>query len=184
MDELTALVASAARGDERAFEALVRRYQARTLAIAIGIVRDADDARDVCQEAWIKVHRALPSFDGRSRFFTWLYRIVTNLAIDFLRRHRKTSELDEATMAADERSDPARRLAARQEGRLVCAALDAMSPLHRSTLVLREVEGLSYAEIAETLGCPIGTVMSRLFHARQKLAAELSSLRRPLDLAA
>jgi len=181
----TLLVESARHGDAAAFRALVIRHQRKAYAVALGVVRDPDDARDVCQEAFIKVYRGLAGFDGNSQFFTWLYRIVVNLSIDHLRRRRtERVELDEtrALESSDDAgeivpqqltSDPARALAQRELREQIGSALDRLSHAHRTVLVLRELNGLSYKEIAVEMRCSVGTVMSRLFHARKKMQAFL-----------
>jgi RNA polymerase sigma-70 factor (ECF subfamily) len=187
------LIASAQRGNDAAFCELVRRHQKKALAVALGIVRDADDARDLCQEAFLRAHRGLADFDGQAQFSTWLYRIVVNQCIDHLRRRRPDRvELDESMAAGDlselpppsKRFDPARALERRELGQRIADALDRLSPAHRTVLVLREVQGLSYKEIADAMGCSIGTVMSRLFHARKKAQQLLVEYRQWEALAA
>ena len=174
------LVVRAASGDIRAFEELVRRHERRAYTVAYGVVRDADDAREVAQDAFLRVHRHLKDFEGGASFTTWLYRIVHNLAIDLLRRRDPGravafEEHTDLTGAAEEwlprrgESDP---FAALDRAKLVAVmqrALDELPPHHRAAIVLREVEGLSYEEIAEAMEVPKGTVMSRLFHARRKM---------------
>jgi RNA polymerase sigma-70 factor (ECF subfamily) len=188
------LIASARRGNDAAFCELVRRHQKKALAVALGIVRDPDDARDLCQEAFLRAVRGLGDFDGQAQFSTWLYRIVVNQCIDHLRRRRPDRvELDEG-IAADgdlselpppsKRFDPARALERRELGHRIADALDRLSPAHRTVLVLREVQGLSYKEIAESMRCSIGTVMSRLFHARKKAQLLLAEYREVQSLAA
>jgi RNA polymerase sigma-70 factor (ECF subfamily) len=187
------LVAKARRGDDAAFCELVRRHQQKALAVAVGIVRDPDDARDLCQEAFLRAHRGLADFDGQAQFSTWLYRIVVNQCIDHLRRRRPDRvELDEAIGESDlselpppsKGFDPARVLARRELGQRIADALDHLSPAHRTVLVLREVQGLSYKEIADAMRCSIGTVMSRLFHARRKAQQLLADYRQAEALAA
>lgn len=173
------LVEAARRGSQPAFRSLLERHQKRAFKVALGVVRDGDDAREVCQEAFLRVHKNLAAFDDRAQFTTWLHRIVVNLSIDFLRR-RRTVRLDaDAAMAIDENAepvmaqpldfDPERRCAARELGEQLKRALAVLTPAHRTILILREVEDLSYEEIAQTLSIPIGTVMSRLFHARKHM---------------
>lgn len=172
------LIARARRGDARAFRLLVERHQRRVVAIALGMVRNRQDALDVAQEAFLRVHCALGSFDGQSQFSTWLYRIVHNLCIDHLRRRRIEVEFDERDAslrpAPAVGDDPARAVADRELRARFVTALETLSPAHRAVLTLREVEGLSYQQIAEVVGCSIGTVMSRLFHARRNLQRELA----------
>jgi RNA polymerase sigma-70 factor (ECF subfamily) len=190
------LVEDARRGDADAFRQLVLRHQRKAYAVALGIVHDADEARDICQEAFLKAHRNLATFEGDSQFFTWLYRIVTNLCIDHLRRRRgEKLEFDEAVAtddAGDESGisprrlgfDPGRALADKELRARLHDALGKLSPTHRTVLVLREVEGLSYQEMADVMKCSIGTIMSRLFHARKKMQAMLIEYRSTADPAA
>ncbi len=152
------------------------------------MVRDENDAKDLVQEAFLRVYRGLDKFQGGSSFFTWFYRIVTNLAIDFMRKPgRKETEHDDARAkpdAADEadfpfvsRIDGAEPLDVvhRQElGERLRVALDALPPYHRGVVLMREVEGMSYEEMAEAMKVSKGTIMSRLFHARQKLQKALA----------
>jgi RNA polymerase sigma-70 factor (ECF subfamily) len=187
-EEDRALIESAQRGDRTAFRRLVERHQRRAFAIALGMVRDENDARDLVQEAFLRVYRGLDRFQGGSSFFTWFYRIVTNLAIDFMRRPgRKETEHDDRRTqldAADEadfpfvaRIDGAEPLDAIHRQELAArlrAALDALPPYHRGVIMMREVEGMSYEEMAEAMSVSKGTIMSRLFHARQKLQRALA----------
>lgn len=169
--------------DQGAFCQLLQMYQNRIYAVALGIVRNPEDARDVCQEAFLKAYRSLGTFQKTARFYTWLYRIVINTALDHLRtRHRREQPLDEQQpdtgddlLAERLPFDPARAFADKELRKHILDALDTLPAPHRVVLVLREVEGLSYAEIASIVGCPIGTVMSRLFHARKKMQELLIS---------
>jgi RNA polymerase sigma-70 factor (ECF subfamily) len=158
-------------------------------------VHDPDDARDICQEAFLKAHKNLATFEGGAQFFTWLYRIVTNLCIDHLRKKRgqqvefddaqSHSEPDEGGIAPHRTGfDPARALSDKELREHISAALAQLSPSHRAVLVMREVEGLSYQEMADALGCSIGTIMSRLFHARKKMQTMLLEYRRAATPAA
>jgi RNA polymerase sigma-70 factor (ECF subfamily) len=190
------LVDAARRGDAKAFRTLVERYQRKAYAVALGIVHDPDEARDVVQEAFIKVHRNLATFEGDAHFFTWMYRIVMNQCIDQLRKRRgERIEFDEAQSTDDAGDDtgiaprrlgfdPARALADKELRERMHAALDQLSPAHRTVLVLREVEGMSYQEMAEVMEVSIGTIMSRLFHARKKMQALLLAYRKSEDPAA
>ncbi len=177
------LVARARTGDDEAFRQLVVRHQRRLFQLALGVVGDRDEAMDVVQEAFVKIHRHLDGFKGDAAFTTWSHRIAANLAIDALRR-RKRHEADELgendlTDADDEaplgeRAPEAQRLVLRGElGARIAAALETLSENHRVILVMREVDGLSYEELSETLKIPKGTVMSRLFHARHRLQEAL-----------
>jgi RNA polymerase sigma-70 factor (ECF subfamily) len=174
------LVERARGGDAVAFRALVERHQRKAFAVALGLLRHREDAMDVCQDAFLRAHRGLASFDGNAQFFTWLYRIIYNLCIDQLRRRRfeqvsiddadARGELEAPTTSED---DPVRRVNREELRARLDAALQELSPAHRAVLVLREVQGLSYKEIADVVGCQIGTVMSRLFHARKNLEKAL-----------
>src|SRR5882762_5061229 len=150
------LVEAAKRGDREAFRTLFERYHRRAYALAFGVLRHQDDALDVVQDAFIKAHKYLDKFEGNSSFYTWLYRIVMNLAIDHLRKHRRVKpvELDE-TRVGDEATDdtfipkilggnPGRALADKEIRTRIDQALDELSENHRSVLVMRELEGLSY----------------------------------------
>jgi RNA polymerase sigma-70 factor (ECF subfamily) len=179
------LVLQAQRGDSAAFRTLVQRHQRRAFAIAVAMVQDEDDALEVVQEAFLRVHRGLDSFHGGSSFFTWLYRIVTNLSIDLLRKPaRREAELspsrrqveDEGQipcLARLENADPLGSAENRELQLRIQAALDALPPYHRGVILMREVEGMSYEEMAQAMGVSKGTIMSRLFHARQKLMRAL-----------
>ena len=173
-----ALVDRAARGDRDAFGVLVRQHQDRVFNIAYQVVRNREDALDVGQEAFVKAFASLPSFKGESSFTTWIHRITVNLAIDCLRRRRRAGptgyddrlarpQVAEADLAVPE--DPGSALEARQVRSLLARGIQALPPAHRAVLVLREIEGLSYEQIAQAVGCSLGTVMSRLFYARRKL---------------
>jgi RNA polymerase sigma-70 factor (ECF subfamily) len=179
------LARRAAAGDHAAFRELVERYQRKVHAVALGMLRDPDDARDVCQEAFLKAYRGLSGFNGESRFFTWLYRIVVNLCLDQLRARRLDAvEFDEMRLADDGDEgtwmstrqltfDPAHALANKELRQSIEQAFEQLSIAHRTVLTLREVNGLSYAEIAKVLGWEMGTVMSRLFHARKRMQSML-----------
>lgn len=184
-EEDRALIDRARSGDKRAFRELVERHQRRAFAIALGLVRDENDAREVVQEAFLRVFRGIDSFHGGSSFFTWLYRIVTNLAIDFMRKPaRRDQELDETREIKDELdipllaridgADPADVVRRGEIRARIQSALDALPPYHRGVILMREVEGMSYEEMAQAMGVSKGTIMSRLFHARQKLQRALA----------
>jgi RNA polymerase sigma-70 factor, ECF subfamily len=177
------LVLAAQAGDAQAFRALVERYQRRVYQLALGMVKDSDEAMDITQETFVRVHRYLSSFKGDSSFFTWTYRIATNLCLDSARKRsgRERVEMDESDAEIESRMDPpSAALAGPQRAALnaelkekIDEALAALPPKHRAILLLREVEGLSYEELARTLGIRKGTVMSRLFHARLKMQRKL-----------
>jgi RNA polymerase sigma-70 factor, ECF subfamily len=177
------LILRAQGGDSGAFRLLVERHQRRVFAIALGLVRDEQDAREIAQEAFLRVHKGLPQFHGGSSFFTWLYRIVTNLSIDLMRKpSRREAELHFA-LEADEGESPllpasdADPFDVVRRGQLslrIQHALEQLPPYHRGVILMREVEGMSYEEMAEAMQVSKGTIMSRLFHARKKLQRALS----------
>jgi len=181
------LVDKAKGGDARAFRSLVELHQSRLFAVAYGMLRDRDDAMDVVQDSFIKAHKKLAEFEGNAAFSTWLYRICVNLCIDKKRAEarRRKVDLDDA-MAADDSlyadadvtgrlsgSNPLKTSTDKELGKEIGRALGELSEDHKAILLLREVEGMSYEEIAETLGIPRGTVMSRLFHARKNMQRQL-----------
>lgn len=187
-EEDRALIARAQAGDKAAFRRLVERHQRRAFAIALGLVRDENDARELVQDAFLRVYKSLPTFQGTSSFFTWLYRIITNLSIDLIRKPgRQTTDLEEAKLELDEGADldlpflgrfdgadPADVVRRGEIAGRLRAALDALPSYHRAVILMREIEGLSYEEMAQAMGVSKGTIMSRLFHARQKLQRALA----------
>jgi RNA polymerase sigma-70 factor (ECF subfamily) len=181
------LIGLAQQGDQAAFRRLVERHQRRAFSIALGLVRDENDARELVQEAFLRVYRGLNSFQGGSSFFTWLYRIVTNLAIDLMRkpgrREREAESQDDQSVDEDtvfpfvsriDGADPIDVMRRREIAQRIQTALDALPPYHRGVILMREVEGMSYEEMAQAMGVSKGTIMSRLFHARQKLQRALA----------
>ena len=177
------LILRAQAGETGAFRLLVERHQRRVFAIALGLVRDEQDAREIAQEAFLRVHKGLPQFHGGSSFFTWLYRIVTNLSIDLMRKpSRREAELHFALEIDDGESnvlpatdaDPYDVVRRGQLGGRISQALEQLPPYHRGVILMREVEGMSYEEMAEAMQVSKGTIMSRLFHARKKLQRALS----------
>ncbi len=184
-DDLS-LVSRARAGEADAFRAIVVRYQRKVYALALGVVKDPDLAWDVAQETFVRVHGHLAEFEGKSSFSTWVFRIATHLSIDAIRKERtaRREELDEvrdedvteagagilSTGLGDDPRDNALR---RELAGKIEEALGTLPEKHRTILVLREVEGLSYEALAERLGIHKGTVMSRLFHARKKMQAAL-----------
>lgn len=185
-DEDRELIVLAQGGDQAAFRTLVERHQRRAFSIALGLVRDENDARELVQEAFLRVYRGLGSFQGGSSFYTWLYRIVTNLAIDLMRKPgRREAEmvpeqpnLDEAEelplVSRIDGADPLDVMRRREIAARIQGALEALPPYHRGVILMREVEGMSYEEMAQAMGVSKGTIMSRLFHARQKLQRALA----------
>jgi RNA polymerase sigma-70 factor (ECF subfamily) len=182
------LVVAAQNGDREAFRKLFDRYHRRAYGLALGVVRQTDDALDVVQDAFIKAHKHLDKFEGSSSFYTWLYRIVMNLAIDHLRKQRRAKpvELDEARLedpTGDGRllpamlgGHPGRALLDKEIRARIDAALAELSDNHRTVLVMRELEGMSYEEMAQAMRCSKGTIMSRLFHARKNMQRRLADL--------
>ena len=181
------LVERAQRGDKRAFELLVSKYQRKLGRLLSRFVRDAAEVEDVTQEAFIKAYRALPSFRGESAFYTWLYRIGINTAKNYLvalgRRAPTTTGFDNEEAEGFEDAEQLRDVATPEselEGKEIAAtvnhAMDALPADLRTAITLREIEGLSYEEIASVMNCPVGTVRSRIFRARDAIAAELRPL--------
>jgi RNA polymerase sigma-70 factor (ECF subfamily) len=181
------LVERAQRGDKRAFELLVLKYQRKLGRLLSRFVRDSAEVEDVTQEAFIKAYRALPSFRGDSAFYTWLYRIGINTAKNYLvalgRRAPTTTGFDneEAEGFEDaeqlrDSSTPESELEGKEIAATVNRAMDALPADLRTAITLREIEGLSYEEIASVMNCPVGTVRSRIFRARDAIAAELRPL--------
>jgi RNA polymerase sigma-70 factor, ECF subfamily len=179
-----ALVRAAQRGDEQAFRKLVERYHRRVVQLALGMTKDPDEAMDIAQETFVKVHRYLPSFKGDSSFYTWTYRIAMNLCLDAQRRRGRFERVDLEQSADAEieaaMDPPSAALAGPQRQALnaelrdkIEEALASLSENHRAILILRELEGLSYEELAKVLAIRKGTVMSRLFHARLKMQNKL-----------
>jgi len=182
-----ALVERAQGGDQHAFNLLVSKYQRKLSRLLSRFIRDAAEVEDVCQEAFIKAYRALPSFRGDSAFYTWLYRIGINTAKNYLvsqgRRAPTRTEFDaeeaESFEDASQLRDintPESLLLSKQIGQTVNSAIDSLPDELKTAIVLREIDGLSYEEIAERMDCPIGTVRSRIFRAREVVAAKLRPL--------
>jgi RNA polymerase sigma-70 factor (ECF subfamily) len=181
------LVRASQRGDMAAFEELVARHRDRIYARAYSMMRNEEEAVDLSQEAWVKGWQRLAQFHGESSFGTWMTRIIINLCLDQLRKHKR--QRAESIEAMDEESGGVERqmpvitvnpTAGLERGELrqrIDQALGQLSYEHRTSLVLHEFEEMEYREIARTMGCSIGTVMSRLFYARRKLAALLADLK-------
>jgi RNA polymerase sigma-70 factor, ECF subfamily len=181
------LVERAQRGDKKAFELLVLKYQRKLARLLSRFVRDAGEVEDVTQEAFIKAYRALPGFRGDSAFYTWLYRIGINTAKNYLvalgRRAPTSTGFDaeeaESFEDADQLRDtntPENALMSREIAETVNRAMERLPEELRAAISLREIEGLSYEDIANVMNCPIGTVRSRIFRAREAIAAELRPL--------
>jgi RNA polymerase sigma-70 factor, ECF subfamily len=187
-DDLT-LVKRVRSGDQRAFRTLVERYQRKVYSVALGMLKDKEEAMDVSQEAFVKVYRYLDHFKGDASFYTWLYRITVNICIDVIRRRGPAKgemvEFDES-IAADLTeanigalgsrlgTNPQKAALRKELAAKIQEALQEVPEKHRAILLLREIEGMSYEDLARTLEIPKGTVMSRLFHARAKVQKILS----------
>lgn len=181
------LVERAQRGDKKAFELLVSKYQRKLVRLLSRFIRDSAEVEDVAQEAFVKAYRALPSFRGESAFYTWLYRIGINTAKNYLvalgRRAPTTTEFDSEEAENFEDGDqlrdvntPENELMSKQIAQTVNSTMEALPEELRTAIVLREIDGLSYEEIAEVMNCPIGTVRSRIFRARETIAERLRPL--------
>ena len=181
------LVERVQRGDKKAFELLVSKYQRKLARLLSRFIRDPAEVEDVAQEAFIKAYRALPSFRGESAFYTWLYRIGINTAKNYLvavgRRAPTTTEFDSEDAENFEDGDqlrdvntPENELISKQIAQTVNDTVEALPEELRTAIVLREIDGLSYEEIATVMNCPIGTVRSRIFRARETIAERLRPL--------
>lgn len=187
------LVARVQKGDRRAFDLLVIKYQHRILALVNRFVSDFSEAQDVTQEAFVKAYRALPNFRGDSQFYTWMYRIAVNTAKNHLvSRKRRTPtrdiDIEDAEFFTDESSmqdisSPDALLQRDQLKKVVFDAIDDLPDELRRAITLRELEGLSYEEIAEVMDCPIGTVRSRIFRAREAIERKMQPLMAQVDMA-
>jgi RNA polymerase sigma-70 factor (ECF subfamily) len=177
------LLRRAQAGDEAAFGVIMRTHYERTFRLVCAITHNEADARDICQEVWLTVWKQLGTFRGDSRFSTWLHPIATRRALDHLRKRRRWFDRflpfdtkDDTAAAAPEpvtTDDASQQLEGAENIARVRAALATLPPKHRAVLALRELEGQSYEEIAHAVGIPVGTVMSRLHHARRLLAEKL-----------
>jgi RNA polymerase sigma-70 factor (ECF subfamily) len=180
------LVARVQRGDKRAFDLLVKKYQHKVFSLISRLVRDPADIADVAQEAFIKAYRALPNFRGDSAFYTWLYRIAVNTAKNHLvaqGRRPPDSDIDAGEAEQYNGADALRdmgspeRMALRDElKQRVFESIHQLPEDLRSAITLREMEGMSYEEIAEVLDCPVGTVRSRIFRAREAIDRNIRDL--------
>lgn len=180
------LVARVQQGDKRAFDVLVQRYQLKIIKLISRYVHDPTEALDIAQEAFLKAYRALPGFRGESAFYTWLYRIAINTAKNYLvaqGRRPPGSDIDaqeaeqfDGQSSLKEYETPERLLLKDEIEATVYKAIDELPEDLRTAISLREFEGMSYEEIAQTMGCPIGTVRSRIFRAREAIDKKLRPL--------
>ena len=178
------LVERVREGDKQAFGLLVEKYRRKLLRLLSRMVRDQDEIEDIAQETFIKAYRALPQFRGDAAFYTWLYRIGVNTAKNYLAtRGRAMPTVSDQAMNAEDEPDerlvakdsgtPESELLSKQMVMAVNEAVEALPEELRQAITLREIEGMSYEEIAETMECPIGTVRSRIFRAREAIATKL-----------
>jgi RNA polymerase sigma-70 factor (ECF subfamily) len=182
-----ALVRASRRGDMLAFEELVGRHRNKLYARAFSMVRNEDDASDLSQEAWVRGWQRLKQFQGGSSFVTWMTRIVINLCLDHLRKQKRVhaesiEQLDDEAGGVERQMpvvtvDPTEGITREEQRQRIDEGLAQLSPAHRTVLILHEFEGLEYKEVARRMGCSIGTIMSRLFYARRRLAALLVDLK-------
>lgn len=183
------LVRLTQQGDRAAFRKLFDKYHRRVFAVSLAVVKNQQDAHDIVQEAFVRVHRHLGGFQGASSFYTWLYRITMNLSIDHHRRKKNAIAVDyddairrepeDAESAAEimpsyVNNDPGKSHSRKELAERMRAALSTLPEYHQQVIVLREVDGLSYEEIAKIMKVPKGTIMSRLFHARRKMQSALA----------
>lgn len=178
------LVERARNGDKRAFELLVEKYRRKIIRLLSRMIRDSEEVEDIAQEAFIKAYRALPQYRGDAAFYTWLYRIAVNTAKNYLAA-RNRNVLTVSDMASDDEDKgeeyrmapdldtPDAQLLSKQIAYAVNEAVEALPEELRTAITLREIEGMSYEDIATVMGCPIGTVRSRIFRAREAIAAKL-----------
>ncbi len=178
------LVARVQRGDKQAFDLLVIKYQRKIMRLLSRMIRDQSEIEDVAQEAFIKAYRALPQFRGDSAFYTWLYRIAINTARNWLASNKRRPSTPSAFENEDgetfdetdnltDNTTPESELASRQIAETVNKAIEDLPEELRTAIVLREIEGMTYEDIAQSMNCPIGTVRSRIFRAREAIAVRL-----------
>ena len=184
--DVASVVDDVLAGDVDAYERIIAAYQDDVWRSIARLLYDREATKDLVQETFVKAYETLSRFKGESSFYTWLYRIVVNLAIDSRRRGRRhpTVAIEDQpggedfsrTLADDDRADPFEQVRAREIGARVAEAIDELTPDHKAVILLREVEGLSYEDISRVMQCSKGTVMSRLHYARKKLQARLRDL--------
>ncbi len=181
------LVSRVQAGDKQAFDLLVIKYQRKIMRLLSRMIRDPAEIEDVAQEAFIKAYRALPQFRGESAFYTWLYRIAINTARNWLAANKRApstpsafeNEEGETFNESDvltDGSNPESEMASRQIAETVNKAINYLPEELRNAIVMREIDGMSYEDIAESMNCPIGTVRSRIFRAREAIATRLRPL--------
>jgi len=180
------LVERVQRGEKKAFDILVRKYQHKIIPLICRYIKDESEALDVAQETFLKAYRALPNFRGESAFYTWLYRIAINTAKNYLvARSRRASDSEVDAQEAEqyenapglrEQDTPEAILLSDEVARVIQAAIEGLPDELRIAITLREFEGLSYEEIAEAMECPVGTVRSRIFRAREAIDKKLKPL--------
>jgi len=177
-----ALVKRCQEGDKGAFKVLVERYQQRAMQLAYGFVRSLDDSKDVVQNAFVRVFKSIGEFRNESQFYTWFYGILVNVALDHLRRNKTPTRSYEdglllrsqiASVVQLKWIDPREEIWTKQRRKAIVRAIDSLPVDQRMTIILREIEELSYEEIAQVTKVPIGTVMSRIFDARRRLQVKL-----------
>lgn len=174
------LVDRCRKGDQAAFRELAERYYQKVFMVALGILSHREDAQEVAQEAFFKAYTNIRRFHGRSSFYTWIYRIAVNLSLDVQRRRKRnpieqTEAEDPIEGEADRpNSEPYNDLSSQKLRGEIFQAIEGLNPEHRAVITLRVLEGLSYKEIGRVLGCPEGTVMSRLHYARKQLQEKLA----------
>ena len=181
-----ALVERVQKGEKRAFDLLVRKYQHKVIGVISRYVSDWSECQDVAQEAFLRAYRAIGNFRGDAQFYTWLHRIAVNTAKNHLVAHHRrppTDDIDvndaeqfESGLRLRDNDTPERELMRQQLEQTVLSAVEELPQDLRDAITLREVEGMSYEEIAERMGCPIGTVRSRIFRAREAIDARMRPL--------
>jgi RNA polymerase sigma-70 factor (ECF subfamily) len=175
------LICKCQRGDAAAYEDIAAKYYRRVFMVVLGVVHDRDDAMEVTQETFYRAFKNIKRFKGGSNFYTWIYRIAVNLAIDFQRRQKRSAldlkeNMDEVIVDPETSvGDPYRETRDRRLGEKLLQAINELTPDHKAVIVMRSVEGLSYKEIGRIMGCSEGTIMSRLHYARKKLQEKLGA---------
>lgn len=170
------LIKKAARGDTDAFAEIIRMHQPRIYGLALRMLKNADDAADAAEEAIVRIWRALPRFKGRAEFSTWAYTITRNTCLDFIKKQPKTVDIEELPAAASDDADPAEQAERSERIRIVRRAIEALPDRLRDVIIMRDIEGYSYAEIARLTDTEEGTVKSRINRARSRLKALLEDM--------